>query len=498
MIRSDGTLGPQFDCPCATALVASNGADAIAIIQEGPTILISKLDPASGFSDPQLLVHGARALDVTGRDGSFLVLVADDDTGATEAIEIEAGGKIEERAVLFEDLPIEDARIERAATGDQLLFSTREGQNVVRNTESGIYAVDLDRLPVEPLELKDATMISTTRFDFQLPLAFESSGEEGLAIWNETIDDVGHVGTFMRRVSSMGLPLGEPLPLPLLIGSSPDIAFDGQNYILVWSEHGIRSVVISSSSLEVAGAHQLAPSGQSPAVAAENGRRFAVWSDPSGTLKGTPLRPDGAAEVPGGFPTLPSFTASQSAPAIAALPRGFHLLWTEALPWLNEDIVQSAVISDSGNIQSLSTLEISSSRPISVAAGLRSSLASLTDQQGGFLYAFGGAAAPFEVFRPIGWGAWTPVSVVNLPAVAESGEEEYLVTLIRGGTPWAARVAMRGGFITASELIAPFGNLSINPSGTAVIQGNVIAVGSADRRVWTARPGAERRRAVRR
>jgi hypothetical protein len=238
---------------------------------------------------------------------------------------------------------------------------------------------------------------------------------------------------------------------------------------------------------KTAGTPMMLGSGSDADVAAGPSGAFAVWLGLDGSVMGTPLRADGSPHVPGGFAILPTLAGMQSAPRIASIDGGFVILWSE------DGGVKSVVVSPTGAVQSSSELSPSPASNLVVASGRTSVLAAWTTLTGSTLFAFGGAAQPFELFDPH-WGRdWTPVAIVPLSA------DRYLVTIRRHDFLYTSTVSMEGAFITGITPLRLLGPYPATESGVTAIDDQPIVLFAKDGLVFVASgPPATRQRAVHR
>ncbi|RME96176.1 MAG: hypothetical protein D6766_01375 [Verrucomicrobia bacterium] len=124
--------------------------------------------------------------------------------------------------------------------------------------------------------------LSTTRSWDHNPLAIGFDGESFLVLWNCTtnFDGPGELMLYGRRVSSMGIPLGDELVIAEERATFPAIAFDGSHYLVVWSHQSMEGTTIHARWLDRTGRPvgpvftPLAPAGDEPPFLPLNGLAF--------------------------------------------------------------------------------------------------------------------------------------------------------------------------------------------------------------------------------
>jgi hypothetical protein len=167
-----------------------------------------------------------------------------------------------------------------------------------------------------------------------------SDGQNFLVVW-ETFD-----GIFGRRVSQQGVLL-DPAPIPLSSGSQrergPAVAFDGTNYLVIWTGniegsatfgdiYGTRvspaGVVLDPDELAIS----TAVPEQVSADLAFNGTNYLVaWESYDGVeqhIVATLVTTAGTALDPDGFPVATS-SPQLFSPAVAALDTSFLVVWDD-------------------------------------------------------------------------------------------------------------------------------------------------------------------------
>jgi len=176
-------------------------------------------------------------------------------------------------------------------------------------------------------------------------------------------------------------PSGEPLDAtPIVISrqsgdeQSPAVAFDGQDWLVVWQDHRVGPYLNIYAARVSAGGTVLDPGGipvctqddhqRSPSVAFVEGVFVVVWADrraqTNWDVYGARVTPDGALLDPGGFPVTTA-PGHQIAPYVAAGGGVALAVWQDAL---FDASVQAARITPSGSV--------GPAFPVSTAAFLQS------------------------------------------------------------------------------------------------------------------------------
>ena len=423
----------------------------LAVIANGTNLSTATFDPRTGFSAPKLQFPNARLLDFD--DGR----IAFQKDGIVRAVTLDAYGNVSGSTVLYEEQYATSLSFIR----DSILVSLR------RVTTPGT-GKDIYQFPfrLEALDPSEGTLVSASDRIVQYFPRIASTGTHAVAFWNQTTAD-GRTVTLSRNIDANGLPFGAITQLPFVFWQDVDIAFDGEQFLFVWSD----GQIFASNG----GAPSALGRGSRPAVASGPHGTFVVWES-NGTIMGTPF----PAAVPGGFPILPSFSSGQGAPAITSVEDGFVVLWTA------EHIV-STVISPAGTPRSSSKLSNAQADPILIEGRLAAWREGATST----LFGYGDKGRPFDRFDPR-WGKWTPLAIHPL------GGQRYHVAFQRPGGVFTAVITMNGAFITDITPPELLTNLSISHDGITVVREKAIAVFARNGRVEvTTKPEPTRRRAVR-
>ena len=467
------TIGRSFRITVPDSLqvagATSDGTVARIVFSLGPDILSASFSSIAGWSEPAVVITDARIVSVASFDGGTLVLHAKPGSSAARssllATLIDSSGSVTNQATLLSDEQLRDASLFEDVQGKPiLLFSSPRAAETIRRTGSAVFAFPLDSL--HSLDGETPELISLTNFASQSRPLIASAGSYAVAFWNQTVDDAGNVSAFSRRIDASGTFLSEPVQLTFTIGNKPEIDFGAGQFFLAWDQ----SVVTVSVDGEHAGSVTHLPDAYGIDIAAGGGGGFAVWSSLANQLTGTPIRADGSAEVPAGFPLLPSLR-NQTHASIARAGDHFRLLWWE------EDRLGDAPISPAGTVQELHTEHSSEPDEIQFAGNDQGSLAVWTTFQKDLIdLAFGltGGSVGVDV-RRVG---------ADHAAVAPDGTG-FKVAFSGAGRIWSSDVTVQGGFVTGFSTPqflttgVPVGDL-----GLAVVDQSPLTVWEEDGRVW--------------
>ncbi len=176
-------------------------------------------------------------------------------------------------------------------------------------------------------------------------------GTDYMAVWKDartTLNDI-----YAARVSQAGVLLD---PAGILIGNglSLDIAFDGTNYLIVWSQNG--SVVgkrVSSSGVVLDPTPITLGTGYSPRLAFDGTNYFVVWTEyqagTSADVFGARVAPSGTVLDPGGI-ALVAASGDQFLPQIAYGGGQYFVVWVSGSSWFGSRVTPSGTVLDPAGI----------------------------------------------------------------------------------------------------------------------------------------------------
>lgn len=186
-----------------------------------------------------------------------------------------------------------------------------------------------------------------------------SDGHGSLVVWSDTRS--GSADIYGCRVGAGGTPADEAgLAISTAPGAEryPDAAFDGTNYLVVWSDHRTDTSDIYASRVTPGGV-VLDPEGVPvaigpgfqgyPSVACDGAVYLVVWSDGSGpgSICASRVALDG--QVLDSAITLPACPAIQAAPAVAFDGVNYLVVWTDVRDDISGDIY-AARVAPSGEV----------------------------------------------------------------------------------------------------------------------------------------------------
>ena len=432
----------------------------IAIVED--LLRVSLLDPRSGFPEPRpilatsdiplSLVHAAPY-------GSGAVFAIWSPYGRTLLlVTVDAAGFRQEYTPVLTN---HDFTPQVAVAGSTLFVEAHFGGR------SQIFGFPLQPWPRTPFALTREAIVSLFDYARQRDPVVASNGSTALAFWNQRTEDVDTEAAFMRAIDANGVPFGPITQLPFTLGRDVDVAYHGDRFVLVWTSP-FGEVYASTG-----GAPVLLGRGTAPAVARAAHGTFVVWRNPDGIVAGTPLRDDATPHVPGGFPILPSLTTLQSAPAIAPVAYGFHVLWSA------EDVT-SVIVSPAGT--PLTSSALAPATPGRIVIG--GTLAAWPRM----LAAFGGDGTfPVErVAQP-----WREELAVV--AIHPLGGGRHLVTLAEGRTLYTSVVTVIDGRIAGHTPPRLLLQQAVPESSVAVVGEKPLAVYGDGRSVYVATYPVKRR-----
>ncbi len=244
-------------------------------------------------------------------------------------------------AVVRRSAPRDQVEPSIAANGSVYLVVWTDSRN--RDTDYDIYGarVTPDGQVLDPNGIR----ICTAPFRQDLPTV-ASDGRDFFVVWQ---DDRGNVGImdpelYGARVTADGMvrdPDGILISSALQAKSSPRIAFNGTNYLVVWNDYRFYSdshrvpdiygtrvqrdgVVLDPGGLAIAATDTAE---RSPTVAALNGDFFVVWGTSQAGVMGTRVTAGGEVVHPGGFRISPHHIPTRA--PLAANQTGYLVIWAD-------------------------------------------------------------------------------------------------------------------------------------------------------------------------
>jgi MYXO-CTERM domain-containing protein len=379
-----------------------------------------------------------------------------------------------------------DARGQRtplavAWTGAELAVTVPE--DVVDGT---VYPAVLDPT-VSPEFGIDTPIPQTAQGDQTLP-AVGFDGTNYLVAWNDT--RVGSSRLMATRVSGAGAVLdstGIPLAGKTYVQpgtNQPAIAFDGTNYLVVWSNGSlgaVRSVRVSTagvvldpSPLTINTTYYSTP----PSVAFDGTNYLVVVSNIS-TVVGNRVSKAGA--LVGSTITIANATGNQTAPAVAFDGTNYFVVWQDNRSTFNYDIYGSRV-SPSGTVLDMATTGIAISTAAndqispSIAFDGTNYLVAWSDGRWGTPDIYATRVSPAGLVLDasgIGVSSMTP-NAQTTPRVAFDGTNHVIAwadTRSGNSDVYAARVSPAGTVLDANGIAVS--------SGTAAEQAPALACSNA-------------------
>lgn len=443
-LKTDGTVGRRHVVNGGDIRIVPGGDGALVFTKESNGVQVARFDPMTGIGasrlvGPDLVLHDAESW----LSGAMLLLQPAEGTTAYGLL-VDREGTPTEPFVLGTDFNYR-----------RQLGRARDGLVLLESRGTTWLDVYLSRLTIPgPVDVGASLLVSVENIARQAGGVLTTADDRALAIWSQTIAPDGTMGMFRRWFDALGQPLGEPLQLPVTINSTPAVLFDGEKFLISWTDQGVLHLARLSADGNTLSEPFLLGLGNSPALARSGDALFLAWRGWDEQVWGTPLNDDGAPVVPNGFPILRNLSWSQGTPRIAAHPRGFQLLWTDP------DNVTSVVISPQGTPLSATPVVDTPAHAIVFASSTNSALAAwVSSYDGGpTLYAFS-ADAPFESFDPH-WGErWLPLAILPI------GPDVYLSVIARDGFLFTSEVTMSSGFITGISPLVPIasvGNLDVS------------------------------------
>jgi hypothetical protein len=449
-ILPNGTTGARHVFASSAAEVVATAEGALLFNPESSGVTVAAFDSSAGFSAARTIVTGRVLWHAVPWDDGAAVLLTDAARSRSELLLVDATGATRSTHPLNASL-VADIEIRLGHSRDGLLYFESRQNPDAQYLRHDAFAYRLRNFELEePPEL-----ISIENLGRQFSPVIASNGTNAVAFWAETNADLT-VSTRTRSIDANGLPYG-PIHILQKVPFISDLSFDGEQFLAVFvmwgaARQNVYAVTITRDGA-VAGEPMLIGEGGAPAIASRNDATFVLWSDPFGTLRGTNLREDASAVVPGGAPILPAFAEAPAA-EITASAEGF------LVGWATGSNLRTVGLSPGGTvIRGWEFPTESRSWLRGLASHGNSALGMVTTMEGtSYLYALGGNGVPFELFDPH-WGRWTPHSV---QAIADG---RFLVVIVREGSLFTSEISMTGAFIVG---ITPLRLLGRDSSVTTV------------------------------
>lgn len=475
-IRRDGTAGRRHTLTTSSQSLEIVPTDdsALALLGTEKGTEVATFDPASGFSAVSLLAERSMLRDAKPWHGGAAVVTVHADTTATELFAVNADGTITGRVVLRTSGSIHTPR-HLGESKDGLLYFEQVDAGGIRSWD--LYMTRLAGLQLA----QTAELISTGNLAYQLSPLIAANDRQAVAFWTSYVNgEVLPVSS--RGIDDSGQPFGTIAELAT-IPTIDDIAFDGQQFIAVWSRAlDIYAATITADG-QRAGMPMLLGTGEFPEIASTGSATFVVWSN-AGKLYGTNVHADATAAIPGGFGLLPGSGETNEAPGLAAVDDGFVVAWSNGG-------VRSAILTDRGAI--LRELDlIAESRMIDIAGGNDSALALVLRPGSNALYTFSSGGDPIQALKP-DWGNWWPLSVTWIHD-DDPERDRYLVTIRRDELFFTSEVTVQAGSITG---ITPLRVLGDAAASVTTVNGTPLALTVRGDGVYVATGPEVKRRGVR-
>jgi hypothetical protein len=221
-----------------------------------------------------------------------------------------------------------------------------------------IYGARFTGQPVWPPVLDEASIVISTAANAQKNAAVASDGTDYLVAWTDLRTDSGDI--YVCRVTSDGSAL-DPEGIPVSTASryqgEPAVAFDGTNYLVVWTDerndnsdiYGAR-VTQDGTVLDTAGIALVSDSaGQTaPAVAYDGTNVLLVWGDTrndQGDIYGARVSSDGTLLDSAGF-VIAAAPSLQHSPEIALGVDEALVIWVDLRGGPDTDVYGSRITRD--------------------------------------------------------------------------------------------------------------------------------------------------------
>ncbi len=231
-----------------------------------------------------------------------------------------------------------------------------DGENTLVVWQDGRSGSDIYGARVTPagvvLDTAGFAISTATNSGYVPALAFD--GENSLVVWQ---DNSRGSDIYGARVTPAGVvldPAGIAVSTDTVDKRNPDVAFDGENSLVVWFSygstediHGAR-VTPAGEVLDPAGivVSEAASNQWVPALAFDGENSLVVWTDErnsgSGDIYGARVTPAGAVLDPAGK-VISTATNSQSHPALASDSENYLVVWEDGRNGVDSDIYGARV-----------------------------------------------------------------------------------------------------------------------------------------------------------
>ena len=506
-VTGDGVLQDTNGIPVCTRTnsqdhpaVAANGTNYLVVWEDydiaGNDIAGARVSPAGVVLDTNAIVvaHGPNAQvnpEVGAGEGEFFVVWQDFGGSPTNrfaarvaGVRVHGDGSVSDSGDDDLTAPASALGVPKiAARGDEFLVVWQDSRNNPDTTLADIYATRISGTSGVPSDFKVSGAVNA-----EFSPAVAALGSNYLAVWADTRNGAttGR-DIYGIRLDQNGTVLDtDALPICTATNqqSDPDVAANGSNYLVVWSD--LRNTPANASYGDIFGT-LVSPAGtvQTPngfpictaaydqslaSVAAQGTNFLVVWQDARSSTASTArwdiygARLGAAGEVldPNGFPICTNL-AAQTNPVVAASPSQALVTWTDYRISGTAGHIYGARVDADGTVLDTNGLPI-------CTASIQQSTASAAASGKGYFVAWSDIRRSAASVPDI-YGAWvtpdgqmTPSNgfPVRIGATAQSAPDvtfnglDYLVT-------WQeARDSLAGSFAVFGTLIDPEGAL---PSG---------------------------------
>jgi hypothetical protein len=223
------------------------------------------------------------------------------------------------------------------------------------------------RIRASELVLLEPTgTLLSTRYNSQLYPAVAQGGDMYLVVWSDSRNPATADDLYGVRVAANGTVLDAaaiPISTATNYQHSPQVAFDGTNFLVVWSPNTLSSIIgVRGARVRASDGVVLDPAGISisasqssmgtPKVAFGDGLYFVVWSDRRNfndlNVYGVRVRAsDGVVLDPNGI-TVTSAVRTQEDPVVAFGAGSFFVAWEDDRVGTNFDLYGARVRSSDG------------------------------------------------------------------------------------------------------------------------------------------------------
>lgn len=325
----------------------------------------ARVDATGKLLDPTGFVisdaSGGQLAPTVAFDGTnFLVAWADGrhaGNGAIYAARVSgAGAVLEPSGILVSRGSLPKSLPSVAHNGTSYLIVWEEMRT---STNSDIYAARVNNAGTV-LDASARIISSSTAHQTEPVVA--AGGGQFLVAWSEVSSGTSWWKVSGARVSGEGLVLGTAgLPLSSSWGhaSAPAVAYDGANFLVVWSDtrggsaadiYGTRvsptGIVLNSSNLAITTA---AGTQGNPAVAHDGTRYLVVWeqgSSPTKDLRGARVSNTGTVLDSAGFDINKALNEQEWPVVAGSAQAGFLVVWNDRVSGLAQDVSAARVSGD--------------------------------------------------------------------------------------------------------------------------------------------------------